>query len=399
MGMHAFSVNQPFYIVPGLMNPLWLILCNKRSILFIDIRSRLAYFWIQLSIYSDYFNSKQQMIGILLIAIGSLGAASFYVPFKKVKVWSWESYWLSQGVSAWLLAPWIFALLTVGSGTLMEVFSEVPARTKWLVMMFGALWGVGGLTFGLAIRYMGIALGQSLVLGLCAAVGTLVPAFQSGGNLFADRAGVLTLVGVAIALAGIVVIGYAGALKNKGLTEEQRREAVKDFALKKGILIAILSGLMSACFAFGLEAGKPLEELAAAKGTNPLYVTNPSLIFILLGGFITNLIYCGYLNIKNGTYKDYTSVSGGVFLNNILFTFLAGVLWFIQFHFFGMGKSMVPASMSAFSWSILMALNIAMANIWGIFLNEWKGVSKRTYVVLVIGIIVLILSTFVVKLT
>jgi L-rhamnose-H+ transport protein len=339
------------------------------------------------------------MIGILLIAIGSLGAASFYVPFKKVKQWSWESYWIMQGVSAWLLAPWIFALLTVSPGTLMEIFGETPSRTKWLVMMFGALWGVGGLTFGLSIRYMGIALGQSIVLGLCAALGTLIPAIISGGNLFADKAGILMVVGVAVALAGIVIIGYAGALKNKGLTEEQRKEAVKDFALKKGLLIAILSGVMSACFAFGLQAGAPLEELAAAKGSNPLYVSDPSLIFILLGGFFTNLVYCAYLNIKNKTYRDYFSVSPGVFFNNIAFTFLAGVLWFIQFHFFGMGKSMIPEAMTAFSWSILMALNIAMANIWGIFLKEWKGVSKQTIVILSIGILILILSTFVIKLT
>jgi L-rhamnose-H+ transport protein len=339
------------------------------------------------------------MIGILLIAIGSLGAASFYVPFQKVKVWSWESYWIMQGVAAWLLAPWVFALIAISPGTLMDIIGETPSQTKWLVMMFGALWGVGGLTFGLSIRYMGIALGQSLVLGLCAAVGTLVPAFQSGGNLFADRAGILTMIGVAVALAGIVIIGYAGALKNKGLSEEQRKEAVKDFALKKGVLIAILSGLMSASFAFGLEAGKPLEAIAAAKGTNSLYVSNPTLIFILLGGFVTNLIYCVYLNIKNKTYTDYTSVSASVFLNNVAFTFLAGFLWFLQFHFFGMGKSLLPDAMSAFAWSILMALNIAMANIWGIFLKEWKGVSKRTYIILIVGILVLILSTFVVKLT
>jgi L-rhamnose-H+ transport protein len=246
---------------------------------------------------------------------------------------------------------------------------------------------------------MGIALGQSIVLGLCAALGTLIPAIISDGNLFADKAGILMVVGVAVAIAGIAIIGYAGALKNKGLTEEQRKEAVKDFALKKGLLIAILSGVMSACFAFGLQAGAPLEELAAAKGTNPLYVSNPSLIFILLGGFFTNLVYCAYLNIKNKTYTDYFSVSPGVFLNNIAFTFLAGVLWFIQFHFFGMGKSMIPEAMSAFAWSILMALNIAMANIWGIFLKEWKGVSRQTIVILIIGILILILSTFVIKLS
>ncbi|HER07392.1 MAG TPA: rhamnose/proton symporter RhaT [Bacteroides sp.] len=339
------------------------------------------------------------MIGILLIAIGSLGAASFYVPFKRVKEWSWESYWIVQGVAAWLLAPWIAAWITAPPGSLMDIIRESPSSAKWLTMLFGALWGVGGLTFGLSIRYMGIALGQSLVLGLTAALGTLIPAFVAGENLFQSRAGILTLIGVAIALAGIVIVGYAGALKNKNLSEEQRREAVKDFALKKGILIAILSGVMSSAFAYGYVVGKPIDEVAASHGTNSLFVSNPTLIFILLGGFVTNLVYCVFLNIKNGTYKDYTSVSGAVFLNNVAFTFLAGFLWFLQFHFYGMGRSLVPESMVAYSWSILMALNIAFSNIWGLVLKEWKGVSRQTLIVLFIGIIILILSTFIINLT
>lgn len=339
------------------------------------------------------------MIGILLIAIGSIGSASFYVPFKKVKSWAWESYWITQGLAAWIICPWVFALLTVPSGTLMDILHDAPTSAKWLAIMFGALWGVGGLTFGLSIRYMGIALGQSLVLGLTAALGTIIPVMVAGDDLFASRAGILTLVGVAIALSGISIIGYAGVLKNKSLTEEERKVAVKEFALKKGVMIAILSGIMSACFAFGIQFGKPIEEIAAQFGTNELFVTNPTLIFILLGGFVTNFIYCITLNIKNGTYKDYTSVSGGVFLNNVGWTFLAGLLWFLQFFFYGMGKSQVPAAMEAFSWSILMAMNITMSNIWGLVLNEWKGVSRKTIVVLIIGIIILILSTFVINLT
>lgn len=337
------------------------------------------------------------MIGILLIAIGGLGAASFYVPFKKVKQWSWESYWIVQGLAAWLIAPWVFALLTVPAGSLGDILSEAPTSAKWLTIMFGALWGVGGLTFGLSIRYMGIALGQSLVLGLTAALGTLIPAMVAGENLFASRAGILTVIGVAVALAGISIIGYAGALKNKNLTEEQRKEAVKDFALKKGVMIALLSGVMSACFAYGFAAGLPIEEVAAKYGTNKLFVSNPTLIFILLGGFVTNFIYCVYLNIKNGTYKDYTSVSGAVLLNNIGFTFLAGLLWFLQFHFYGMGKSLLPENMEIFAWSILMALNIVISNIWGLFLKEWKGVSKKTLIILFAGIFILILSVFVVN--
>ena len=342
------------------------------------------------------------MIGILLIAIGSLGAASFYVPFSKVKVWAWESYWISQGVAAWLIAPWVFALLTVPSGTLMDILHDAPSSAKWLTIMFGALWGVGGLTFGLSIRYMGIALGQSLVLGLAAALGTLIPAIVDGDDLLTTRAGILTIVGVSVALAGIAIIGYAGVLKNKNLTEEERRAAVKDFALKKGILFALLSGVMSSAFAYGLNgaaSGKLIEKVALEYGTNELFASNPSLILILLGGFIVNFIYCVGLNIKNKTYKDYTSVSPGVFMNNIAFTFLAGLLWFMQFHFYGMGKSQVPAGMEAFSWSILMAMNIAFSNIWGLFLKEWKGVGKKTFVVLFIGIVILILSTFVISLT
>jgi L-rhamnose-H+ transport protein len=336
--------------------------------------------------------------GILLIAIGSVGAASFYVPFKKVKVWAWESYWISQGVAAWLIAPWVFALIAVPSGTLLDILSEAPSQAKWMAIMFGALWGVGGLTFGLSLRYLGVALGQSVALGFCAAFGTLIPPIVAGENLFASSAGILTLIGVAICVAGIAIIGYAGALKSKSLSEEQKKAAVKEFALKKGLLIAVLAGIMSACMNFGFEAAVPIEETAARYGTNPLFVSNPSLIFILLGGFATNLVYCVYLNIKNGTGKDYFSVPGKVFLNNLFFTFLAGFLWFLQFHFFGMGKSQLPEEMSVFGWSILMALNISFSNIWGLFLKEWKGVSKKTIAILIIGIVILILSTFVVNL-
>jgi L-rhamnose-H+ transport protein len=338
------------------------------------------------------------IIGIILIAFGSIGAASFYVPFKKVKEWAWESYWLSQGLFAWIIAPFIFALIFVPKGELIPIIKEAPSSAKLMAMFFGMLWGFGGLTFGLSIRYLGIALGQSIALGLCAAFGTLIPPIVAGGNLFGSTAGILTVTGVAITIAGIAIIGYAGALKSSEMSEEAKRSAVKEFALKKGLMIAVFAGIMSACFNFGFESGKPIENIALAHGTNPLFQKNPSLIFILLGGFFTNLVYCLYLNIRNKTYRDYFSVSGPVLINNLFFTFLAGLLWFLQFHFFGMGSSKLPSGMSIFGWSILMALNIAISNIWGIILNEWKGVRRRTVIVLIAGIAVLILSTFVVKL-
>lgn len=339
------------------------------------------------------------LTGIFLIALGSIGAASFYVPFKKVKEWAWESYWIVQGVAAWLIAPWLFALIFIPHGELIPIINEAPSSAKLMAMVFGILWGFGGLTFGLTLRFLGVALGQSIALGLCAAFGTLIPTFISGQNLLDSRAGILTIIGVALTVAGIAVIGYAGALKSREMSDEEKRAAVKEFALKKGILIAIFAGVMSACFNFGFEAGKPIEKIALAHGTNPLFQKNPTLIFILFGGFLTNLVYCAYLNIRNKTYRDYLSSSGKVLLNNLAFTFLAGFLWFLQFHFFGMGSSRLPEGMSIFGWSILMALNIAISNIWGIILKEWKGVNRKTIVVLITGIAILILSTFIVKLS
>ncbi len=337
------------------------------------------------------------ILGIVLIAIGSICAASFYVPFKKVKIWSWESYWISQGVAAWLIAPWIFAYFTVPSGTLMDILRESPATAKWLAIFFGALWGIGGLTFGLSMRYLGISLGMSVALGFSAAFGTLLPPLFAGENLLGTYSGILTIIGVAICLSGIAIIGYAGLLKEKNMMNEDRKKAIQEFALKKGVFIAIIAGIMSASINYGIEAGIPIAEVAIQYGTDILYANNPVMIFILIGGFATNFVYCVYLNIKNKTGKDYFSVSPKVFINNIFFTFLAGFLWFMQLHFYGMGRSQLPPEMAVYGWSILMALNISFSNIWGILLNEWKGVGIKTMVVLIIGIFVLILSTFVVQ--
>lgn len=338
------------------------------------------------------------VLSIVLMAIGSICAASFYVPIKKVKEWSWESYWIVQGLFSWLIVPLLFAWLTVPSGSLGDIFSQSPASAKGWAIFYGALWGVGGLTFGLSMRYLGVALGQSIALGLCAGIGTLVPPLVSGQNLFSDRSGMLILAGVAISLAGIAIIGYAAGLKGKNMSDEEKKAAVKEFALKKGILIAILAGVMSACFNFGLTAGQPIKDAALAAGTNPLFASNPVILFVTLGGFLTNFVYCVFLNFKNGTGKDYLSVSGSVLVNNLIFSAIGGTLWYMQFFFMGMGQSMLSGAMVVFAWSILMSMNIAFSNIWGIILKEWKGAGVKTIVVLIIGIIVLVGSTFVIKL-
>lgn len=335
------------------------------------------------------------LIGLLIIAIGSFGQSSSYVPIKKVKEWSWESFWLVQGIFAWLVFPILGALLGIPeNSSLIELWGSGGATSS---IIYGVLWGVGGLTFGLSMRYLGVALGQSIALGTCAAFGTLFPAILAGEDLF-HGTGLMLLIGVAITLAGIAIIGYAGSLRSKNMTDEERRAAVKDFALTKGLLVALLAGVMSACFALGLEAGSSIKEAAIAQGVQPLYAGLPVIFLVTLGGFFTNAVYCIQQNIKNKSGKEYFSVKGNVLINNLLFCALAGVLWYSQFFGLEMGKSFLTDSpvLLAFSWSILMSLNVTFSNVWGIILKEWKGVSKSTIAVLVVGLVVLISSIIVV---
>jgi L-rhamnose-H+ transport protein len=257
---------------------------------------------------------------------------------------------------------------------------------------YGALWGVGGLTFGLSMRFLGIALGQSVALGTTAALGTLIPSMING-ELFSPK-GLILLLAVAVTLIGIALVGYAGSLRSKNMSEEEKRKAIKDFALKKGLLIALLSGVMSACFNLGLNAGIPIREAAVAGGVSDLFAQNPVTLLVTTGGFITNLIYCLYMNRKNRTGGEIKKSSSSVFSNNILFCALAGLLWYSQFFGLGMGQSFFePGSvMMAFSWSILMSLNVVFSNVWGIILKEWKGAGKRAVLYLALGMAVLIFS-------
>ena len=333
------------------------------------------------------------IIGLIIIALGSLGQSSSYVPIKKVRNWSWESFWLTQGVFAWLVFPLIGALIAIPSGnSLFEVWASAGAGA-WKSIGYGVLWGIGGLTFGLSMRFLGVALGQSLALGTCSAFGTIIPAVLKGDNLFKGD-GLILLIGVSIAIAGIAVIGYAGALKSKNMSEEEKKKAVKDFALKKGLIIALFAGVMSACFNLGLESGAEIKAVLVSLGAKDLLVLNPVILLVTIGGFITNAVYCLFQNYKNKTFGDYTKSSGSVWMNNLAFCALAGLLWYSQFFGLGVGQSFFePGSvMMAFSWSILMSLNVLFSNVWGIILKEWKGAGNKTIFVLVGGLILLVFS-------
>ncbi|MFD2600237.1 L-rhamnose/proton symporter RhaT [Sphingobacterium corticis] len=343
------------------------------------------------------------LAGVIFHFIGGFASGSFYVPYKKVKDWSWEAMWILGGLFSWIIVPPLAAWITIPG--FWKIIQNTDASTLGFTYLFGVLWGIGGLTYGLGVRFLGVSLGSSVMLGLSMVFGALTPAVYYFFNkvegkhgidyFFTDNAGICVLAGLLVCVLGVVLCGRAGMLKEKGMAHLSA-EAKAGYNFATGILVAIISGILSACFNFGIEAGKPMADVAnnVWKGANPnqgefLYQNNVSYIIILWGGFTTNFIWCFFLLLKNKTITDYRKTSAPR-LKNLLLCALAGTTWYLQFFFYGMGESRLGNGAS--SWILHMAFIILISNAWGIILKEWKGVGKTTYNTIIIGILTIILS-------
>ena len=362
-------------------------------------------------------------LGVFLHWMGGLASGSFYVPYKQVRKWSWEVYWLVGGFFSWIIMPWLLALLLTKD--CVGVLSRQSLGTLWWTYFFGAMWGFGGLTFGLTMRYLGMSLGMGVALGYCAAFGTLVPPIAkslfpgipvetSFGDIIGSTSGIITLVGVGVCLAGIVVAALAGLTKEREMSDEAKKKAIAEFNFTKGVLVATFSGIMSACFSFGLTAGTPIAHASHDAGTPELWSGLPRLIVVLLGGFTTNFVWCVLLNIKNRTAYQYFSSTirpehlapatangpaetnnRAPMINNYFFAALAGTTWYLQFFFYSMGTTQM-GSYDYVSWTLHMASIIIFSTMWGWILHEWKGSSRKAHSLIAGGIGTLILSTIVI---
>jgi L-rhamnose-H+ transport protein len=372
-------------------------------------------------------------LGVIFHWIGGFASATNFIPFRGIKRWSWEIYWLIQGFAAWIVAPTLLGSIFVPNlfGIIHQVYVTDP-KNVWLAFLFGVLWGVGGITFGLAIRYLGIALGYAIALGLCAAFGTIVPpiAHHEFGTILHSTAGQIILLGVLVCVIGVAINGAAGVSKEHEITPEEKAEAGEtDYNFGRGIAIAILAGFMSSFFAFGLDAGKPIGNLAKAHllaaGRLDLWQNLPVLVVVLWGGFVTNFIWSAILIFQNGSVRQFagepgnnpmraTHASGTTLVDfdpldpstydrlapktliaNYLFAALAGIIWYFQFFFYSMGQTKM-GKYDFSSWTLHMASIIIFATLWGLFLKEWRGTSRRTKLLVATGLFLLVSSTVVV---
>ncbi len=334
-------------------------------------------------------------LGILIFALGGLAGAVFYLPFKKVKNWAWESYWFIYAVFGLVLVPWILTFIT--SPNVIAVLSKAPGKHLAYCFLCGAAWGVGGLTWGLMIRYLGVGLGLAIGCGLCSAAGTIIPPLLKGqfATLFQTAAGQVSLLAAVVSLFGIVLVGMAGMSKEKELPDEIKKKAVAEFNFKKGITVAVFSGLMSSAMSFGLQGGGAIEQLALATApvTSNTWKGMPVLVVVLLGGFVVNGAWCLYLNSKNKTIGDYTKKDAPIFAN-IVFAGLAGAIWCSQFICFKTGEPKM-GKIAYIGWAVLMASAILFSTLLGIALGEWRSTSSRTRSRLAVGLVLLIASAVV----
>ncbi len=380
--------------------------------------------------------SPNPAIGVLYHWLGGLASGSFYVPYRGVKGWGWETFWLVGGFFSWLIAPWFLAGLLTKD--LIPVLREAPASSLFWACFFGLLWGVGGLTFGLTMRFLGLSLGMAMVLGLCAAFGTLMPPIFSGefmSHVVGTTSGRVILLGIVVCLIGIAVAGLAGIAKEKNMSTAEKQAVIKEFDLKKGTGVALLSGVMSACFAYGLAAGDPIKAITLKHGTPVLWQGLPVLIVVLVGGFTTNFIWCVWLNFRNRTGYQYFSTKPGQMensstaletaidapsrevvehapsrtavleekaaarsvpmLSNYLLCALAGTTWYFQFFFYTMGETQMGQYKFS-SWTLHMASIIIFSSLWGIGLKEWKGAGKTAGSLLALALALLVGSTVIV---
>jgi L-rhamnose-H+ transport protein len=344
---------------------------------------------------TNYFEMDVKIIlGILLIAVGAFSSGSFAVPFGKIKGWKWETYWMIFSVGAYILFPLTACLLF--SPDFIQIIHATPSQTLINVFLLGAVYGVGNLSFGLALRYLGLSLGYALSLGLMLAIGTLIPPFIDGRLqvMMQNSGGMLLIFGVAVACFGIALSAWAGILKDKYVSKAKNQESISEFNLVKGALAAVLVGITGSAMSLGFEQGLPIADMAAKQGVDPLFTMMPLLVVLFSGTFVTTIIWCLYLGTKNKSLKNYASAeSSRMLVSNYLYGLLAGLLWFGQFIVYGMGKSkMGPFTFT--SWGILMALTIVFATVWGLFRNEWKGASTKIYILMTLSLLIIIASSF-----
>jgi len=329
------------------------------------------------------------LLGVALHAIGAMFAATCYTPQKRVKGWSWQTYWLTQASVCWFLLPIIGAWLTIPD--LLTVLREAPRDAMLKSFVLGIGYGVGGTAFGVAIRYIGFSLTYAIAIGVSTVLGTLVPPLIHGtlGATLSKTGAGWIIGGIAVGAIGIGVTGLAGRLKELDLSKQETKG---EFSWGKGLLIALMAGVLSAVYGFALEAGEPIADVASAHGAG-VWRGNVTYIFANTGAFLTTAIYCLYLHAKHKTLGELVELPAGTekasLPLNFVMAVITGIFWYGQFFFYNLGHVRM-GNYKFTSWAIHMTMLVLFSNLVGVALREWRGCRPVTRVALRVALVILI---------
>jgi L-rhamnose-H+ transport protein len=325
--------------------------------------------------------------GIGWHVIGAGMAASFYAPIEKVRKWSWETTWAVAGLFSWILLPVGVSLVLLPD--FQGFYGAQPGSLLLKIALFGAMWGVGNVSYGLTMRHLGMSLGIGVAIGVTLIVGTLVPPVMHGqaGMLFTTRGGLFTVAGVLVALIGVAIVSWAGHKK-----ELQLKGHLEEFNVGLGLLLAVMCGIFSSGMSFAIDAAQPMQGAAKAAGVNPLYAALPSYVFIMGGGAVVNLAYCfiRLAAVKRLSLREDLSQPGSTLRTNALLAATGGIMWYLQFFFYAWGAANIPASMAYVNWMLHMSIYVLCGGIVGLALGEWVGIRSGLIRMLWVGIIVII---------
>jgi L-rhamnose-H+ transport protein len=327
------------------------------------------------------------VVGIGWHVVGAAAAASFYAPIEKVKKWSWETTWVVAGVFSWILLPLLVSLILLPH--FLSYYAGIPGHVLALTFLFGCMWGIGNINYGLTMRYLGMSLGIGVAIGVTLVVGTLIPPMVDGRleYLFTSRTGLFTIAGIILAVIGIAIVSWAGHQK-----EQRMGIRTEEFNVRKGLLLAVLCGIFSSGMSFAIDAARPMALAAQHAGVKALYAALPSYVVIMGGGALINFGYCFF---RLGFRKDLSlrrdlSEPRRILMVNGCMAASGGIMWYFQFFFYAWGAANIPAHLSFINWMLHMSLYVLFGGLAGLALGEWRNARGRPVRLLWVGMIIII---------
>ncbi len=333
--------------------------------------------------------SPNPLLGVLLHGIGAFFAATCYTPQKRVKRWSWQTYWLTQAAFCWFLLPLLGALVTIPD--LLAVLREAPRSAMRDSFLLGAAYGIGGTAFGISIRYIGFSLTYAIAVGLSSVLGTLIPPLVKGtlGATLHKTGADWIVAGIVVGTVGIALAGAAGRMKERDLSDQS---AAGEFSLPKGLLLSLLAGVLSAVYGFALEAGEPIADVATAHGAG-IWRGNVVYIFSNTGAFLTTTAYCLWLHARHKTLGELVELPAGLerasLPLNWALAVVTGLFWYGQFFFYNLGHVRMGAYKLT-SWAIHMIMLVLFSNVVGVILREWRACRRATHRTVALALLVLV---------